>query len=146
MPITWTPYQDAELLRLRAEGLAFSAVAKRLGITRNSAIGRATRLDGRGKSRGPTPILVVSSPGEEIRRPPKPPRLRLGRSRAVQEMYLAQKMIRIAAETPVKMGCRWPEGDPRRPGYTTCGKLPLLSDSFYCHEHELRAYRVEKEA
>jgi hypothetical protein len=116
MPITWTPYQDAELLRLRAEGLAFSAVAKRLGITRNSAIGRATRLDGRGKSR------------------------------AVQEMYLAQKMIRIAAETPVKMGCRWPEGDPRRPGYTTCGKLPLLSDSFYCHEHELRAYRVEKEA
>lgn len=44
----WTPARDKELLRLRDdEKLVFTAVARRMGISDKSAIGRYHRLKGR---------------------------------------------------------------------------------------------------
>jgi hypothetical protein len=40
----WTPELDATLRQLIAEREPFSTISKRLGVTRNSAIGRANRL------------------------------------------------------------------------------------------------------
>jgi hypothetical protein len=42
--IQWTPELDATLRQLIAERLHFSTISKKLGVTRNSAIGRANRL------------------------------------------------------------------------------------------------------
>ena len=44
LPLTWTAQTDADLLRLRAAGVTWLAVATELHIGRNAAIERARRL------------------------------------------------------------------------------------------------------
>ena len=43
-PIAWTNHADANLLRLRAAGLPWQAVAHHLSVGRNAVIERARRL------------------------------------------------------------------------------------------------------
>jgi len=45
---TWTPEQDAELIRLRHEGFSYSEIGRAFGVTRYAAIGRAYRLQRNG--------------------------------------------------------------------------------------------------
>lgn len=40
----WTPEMEADLKRLRAEGHTFGECSKRLRVSRNACIGKATRL------------------------------------------------------------------------------------------------------
>jgi hypothetical protein len=40
----WTEAKDAQLRRYELIGLSFAAIAKRMGITKNAALGRAYRL------------------------------------------------------------------------------------------------------
>lgn len=42
----WNAARDAQLVKLKAEGLSFSEVSERMGISRGSAIGRFQRLQG----------------------------------------------------------------------------------------------------
>ena len=43
----WTDRLDAKLLKLKRDGLSFAEIGERLGVTRNSALGRFQRLNGR---------------------------------------------------------------------------------------------------
>lgn len=43
----WNDRSDAKLLKLKREGYSFAEVAERMGITRNAALGRFQRLNGR---------------------------------------------------------------------------------------------------
>jgi hypothetical protein len=45
--IMWNNQLDAKLLRLRREGLSFAEVAERMGLSRNTVLGRAQRLAGK---------------------------------------------------------------------------------------------------
>jgi hypothetical protein len=45
--IMWNDQLDAKLLRLRGAGLSFAEVAERMGVSRNTALGRAQRLAGK---------------------------------------------------------------------------------------------------
>jgi transcriptional regulator with XRE-family HTH domain len=45
--IMWNDQLDAKLLRLRKEGLSFAEVAERMGLSRNTVLGRAQRLAGK---------------------------------------------------------------------------------------------------
>jgi GcrA cell cycle regulator len=38
--------------------------------------------------------------------------------------------------------CKWPIGDPHRPGFTFCGR-PALEGEVYCDQHCRLAYPVE---
>jgi hypothetical protein len=40
----WTAQQDAALVSMRAQGIAFSAIGKKLGCSKNAAISRYRRL------------------------------------------------------------------------------------------------------
>ena len=43
----WNDRSDAKLLKLKREGYSFAEVAERMGISRNAALGRFQRLNGR---------------------------------------------------------------------------------------------------
>jgi DNA-binding Lrp family transcriptional regulator len=45
--IMWNDQLDAKLLRLRREGLSFAEAAERMGVSRNTVLGRAQRLAGK---------------------------------------------------------------------------------------------------
>jgi hypothetical protein len=45
--LMWNDQLDAKLLRLRREGLSFAEVAERMGVSRNTVLGRAQRLAGK---------------------------------------------------------------------------------------------------
>ncbi len=47
MKLMWNDQLDAKLLRLRREGLSFAEVAERMGLSRNTVLGRAQRLAGK---------------------------------------------------------------------------------------------------
>jgi GcrA cell cycle regulator len=70
---TWTPEQDAELIRLRQEGAPYSEIGRTLGVGRNAAIGRAYRLQRAGVEFPVTPAKprAVGKP-----RPKREPRMR----------------------------------------------------------------------
>lgn len=43
----WTDRLDARLLKLKRDGLSFAEIGERIGVTRNAALGRFQRLNGR---------------------------------------------------------------------------------------------------
>lgn len=43
----WTDRLDAKLLKLKRDGLSFAEIGERIGVTRNAALGRFQRLNGR---------------------------------------------------------------------------------------------------
>jgi hypothetical protein len=43
----WNDRLDAKLLKLKRDGLSFAEIGERIGVTRNAAIGRFQRLNGR---------------------------------------------------------------------------------------------------
>lgn len=42
-PATWTPQMEADLKRYRAEGLSYTAIARRMGLTRGAVSGKIWR-------------------------------------------------------------------------------------------------------
>lgn len=58
MPLlkTWTPAQDAEILRLRAAGTSWTKIGEALGLPRNRVIARGRRL----KATAPPPMPKVA--------------------------------------------------------------------------------------
>jgi hypothetical protein len=46
----------------------------------------------------------------------------------------------------MKSPCAWPEGDPRQPGYRTCGAPIAQFGCPYCELHAAIAYRRERRA
>jgi hypothetical protein len=70
IPLTWSKHADAHLLKLRAAGLPWHAVASELRVGRNAAIERARRL-------GLPPLTRIQPaprpPIERIDRLPLPP-------------------------------------------------------------------------
>jgi GcrA cell cycle regulator len=70
---TWTPEQDAELIRLRQEGAPYSEIGRTLGVGRNAAIGRAYRLQRAGVE---FPVAAAKPRAVAKPKPKREPRMR----------------------------------------------------------------------
>lgn len=132
--MSWTDERVALLKKLWGEGKSAAEIAKVLGggLTRNAVIGKAHRLKLSNRvspiqQNNKKPVAPVAKVIEEKKSVAKPiPRKSTG---GVAMVNLKERM------------CRWPEGDPKEPGFHFCGdeSAPGLP---YCEHHAKVAYQA----
>jgi GcrA cell cycle regulator len=162
----WTPAVDAQLRKLWVAGVPSTAIAERLGCSKNSVIGRVHRLELKPRSSpikgGPkvaaetrarnkaAKAKLVDALAETLRtqRASKPPAPALRRvapkfpftpsPRAIgTPAYLALGTPALGTPLPSPHVCQWPTG-PRR-SFLFCGE-PAMPDRPYCLAHCEVAY------
>ena len=108
MTTVWTSDRVVRLRRLWGSGKTAREIAADLGcgISRNAVIGKAHRIP---LPRHPS--LPPAEPTPDCRRP-----------------------ATIAIESLTAQSCRYPIGDPRKPGFRFCGRRRTAGSSF-CAEH-----------
>lgn len=167
--MAWTDQMVEDLRRMWKEGMTTGAIGKKLGVSKNSIIGKVHRL---GLSGRPSPIKRKSdtaapkaTPEKNIAIEPAPkvsetqtPKVA---PKPVEENPApAQKIIpdddkfistKIESKPIVRKDgkvmltnldnhtCRWPIGDPKDENFHFCGKKVKLGQT-YCEEHAAIAY------
>lgn len=141
--MAWTDEQVDRLQELWAQGLTANEIAKILGVTKNSIVGKVHRLCLPAR---PSPIkskeneataethAIIDSPAEEslqIPAGPKPSATKPTTSASKGENI---RLIDLDSHT-----CRWPIGDPRDEDFCFCGKK-VRTGQTYCDEHSQMAY------
>jgi GcrA cell cycle regulator len=164
--MSWTDERVEVLKALWADGASASAIAKRLGVTRNAVIGKVHRLDL--PARAPTPerfrkaktgdMASARAPKKRApamefhgisiaKRTPNP----LGwRAKRIKPKVMPKpRPPRPAAPVRRNIGlleltaasCRWPVNDPPRgEPYLFCGAA-VEEPRVYCSDHYLIAYQ-----
>jgi GcrA cell cycle regulator len=152
--MAWTDDRVETLKKLWIEGLSASQIAKEMGgVTRNAVIGKVHRLGLSGRA---TPS-----------RPPRPrAKVAPARTRTVSTVAKTtsatpsaaprREEVQVAPIEPKKLPsgefatvltltnklCKWPIGDPAKPGFKFCGRGSTDS-SPYCKEHAAQAYQPQ---
>ncbi len=156
--MSWTNERVDTLKKLWNDGESASAIAHRLGeVTRNAVIGKVHRLGLAGRattSRAssasrPSSLFRPRSPSKNIRPRPHPRRTspppataarKTMRRAALPELGPAPE-IPVTVQTLTGRNCRWPEGDPKLPGFHFCGRPKTESPGPYCGAHAAIAFR-----
>lgn len=166
--MAWTDEMVEDLRKMWREGMTTGEIGKRLGVSKNSIVGKVHRL---GLSGRPSPIkkkdtniedLTEAKPIKEEKTTKKLKTDRPAKSEKeiAHEAELIQtrsdermETIRSRAtkvEGPKKNHkttltdldnhtCRWPIGDPKDEGFHFCGKKIKIGQT-YCEEHSAIAY------
>jgi len=127
MAIDWTPDRIKTLMALWAEGIPTLEIGRRLGVTKNSVVGKVHRL---GLTKRQSPINSS----------PRTPRI----SKPTASIRVRPQMVPISADM-VKMEeltagmCNWPEGEPGHEDFRFCGQSAIEGKP-YCAGHCARAY------
>ncbi|MBL4595730.1 MAG: GcrA cell cycle regulator [Robiginitomaculum sp.] len=151
--MAWTDDRVETLKKLWAEGLSASQIAGQMGgVTRNAVIGKVHRLGLSGRA---TP----SRPPRPRHRPKAP--ARVGVTSALPKSttttttaFVRREEVPVVAIEPKKLPsgefatvltltnqlCKWPIGDPAKPGFKFCGR-GSNSSSPYCQDHAAQAYQ-----
>lgn len=126
---TWNDDRVATLKQLVAAGYSAGRIAEQLGgVSRNAVIGKAHRL--KLSLSGSTEHRSWSRGSRRIPRPRREPRLRLPRPVVARPVKGRPELEPVTpAITPLLVTmfdlqpthCRWPYGDPRKPGFGFCG-------------------------
>lgn len=139
----WTDKSVEELRRMWEQGLTANEIAKKLGVTKNSIVGKVHRLCLKAR---PSPIKSKDRP--EAPMPLLEPVLETAIELPVDTEVVADikenkkttkthgtvRLVDLDAHT-----CRWPIGDPRDDDFCFCGKK-VKSGQTYCDEHSALAY------
>lgn len=137
----WNEIKIEQLRELWAEGLTAREIAEELGVgfTRGAVIGKAWRLQLEPR---PSPLCPPRPKRIPVPRPPPlPPPPSLPR-----EPSLPPRMRRLQVVDLEAHHCRWPYGDPHRPGFYFCG-ADALAGQVYCGNHMRVAFaRTRAEA
>ena len=112
--MAWTEKMVEDLKIMWKQGLTTGEIGKRLGVSKNSIVGKVHRLqlDAR-----PSPIKKKDEEQENA-------------------------AVAATAETKpaaVKATCRWPIGDPKDENFHFCGRKVRIGQT-YCEEHAAVAY------
>lgn len=162
----WTDKMVEDLRKMWKEGLTTGEIGKRLGVSKNSIVGKVHRL---GLSGRPSPIkkkvvtedAVATEKNIEAKSPePKAKEVQPVKA-AKEEKHRPQIKAEVRHEEiesvkiepkfePRKDGkimvthldnhtCRWPIGDPKDENFHFCGKKIRIGQT-YCDEHAALAY------
>ena len=143
---TWTA-ERIELLKSRFEaGLSCRQIAADIGVSRNSVIGKLSRLNLTREKRADTPRRAAKDT-EKAQRPRSLPRLQYQMLRKLySEPQLLAEHEPISEQTCCSLlelseeRCRWPIGTPGATDFRFCGGTPVESLP-YCPGHTRLAYR-----
>lgn len=162
--MSWTDERINELTRLWQQGLSASEIGKRLGVSKNSIVGKAHRLNLPSR---PSPIRQGEE-GEVVNGSAEPQRGASRKSTAKSNGNGESKSSKAASSgngkangsakksnaasggNPASVraqvearggrsGCLWPIGDPNDPDFHFCGASAAPGKP-YCPEHAARAY------
>lgn len=147
--MAWTDEMVEGLKKMWSEGLTTNEIAKNLGVSKNSIVGKVHRLN---LTARPSPIKKKEEENEtEVRSDKKakaktavkPVKITINSfemSAAGSEQKAAKhhkgciKLTELGSHT-----CRWPMGDPRDDNFCFCGKK-VRGGQTYCEEHAAIAY------
>ncbi len=143
----WTDAQHDRLRLLWPDlSLSTAAIGRDIGVTKNSIVGKAHRLD---LPKRPSPIRRSDRPAGVAGAPRAP---RPGRARGTLPPLASSMAVPTAARPPATAAprppasqpaaarasnetCAYPYGDPGTKGFHWCGK-PALCNSPYCFGHD----------
>ena len=140
--MSWTEEKVAVLRQYWGSGKSASEIAEIIGgMSRNAVIGKAHRLGLAGR---PSPI-------KERKAKPKPAAALTSATPVPASVPPAPKpavdnvveLLPGGGATILSLTermCRWPHGDPKKPGFRFCGK-PSAEGTSYCAEHLKMAYQ-----
>ncbi len=114
--MVWTDDKIKNLKKLWLKGSTTAEIAKKLGLSKNSIIGKVHRLNLENR---PSPIKKAT-PIKKVKVTP-------------------QKAERIGIMELKINTCRWPIGDPVDEDFHFCGKNTVMGKP-YCAEHCAMAY------
>ncbi len=114
--MVWTDDKIKNLKKLWLKGATTAEIAKKLGLSKNSIIGKVHRLN---LETRPSPIKKVA-PVKKAKPTPK----------KVERIGIMELKINT---------CRWPIGDPTDEDFHFCGKNTVMGKP-YCAEHCAMAY------
>jgi len=143
-PNPWNDEKTAALIRLVREGLSGGLIASRLGVTRNSVIGKVTRMGlhlGSGhhpnKLYGSNPRNLRSTPFNSRNKPKVSHKPVFEKAPIPQQR--AEDIARKSFSELSENDCRYPIGDPLSPDFGFCA-LEKMPGSPYCSGHHAVAY------
>ena len=158
--MAWTDQMVEDLKRMWEEGLTTGEIGKRLGVSKNSIVGKVHRLQLSGR---PSPIKKKNAPAEENTTPkaakaekpaPQINKPKEEKAPTKEEEVVVEVSAPISVPEPkiqVKPSgktmltdldnhtCRWPIGDPKDENFHFCGRKVKIGQT-YCEEHANIAY------
>ncbi len=138
---TWTPERVAYLTELWSAGLKTILIARKLGLSKNTIVGKAHRLK---LARRPSPIDRSGKPKKPCvpKKPHVPDVLRIHRRRRIASGKLepTSKNYRMFKGSRFHT-CQWIAGEASADDRCKCGKAVGMSKT-YCPHHERRSRRV----
>lgn len=157
--MVWTDEAVEELKRMWDRGMTTGQIAKALGVTKNSIIGKVHRLC---LTARPSPIkkakpvaekntqqTVVSEKDEKTKKTTKTPKKTITAETVKNEDTVVledkKEITSCNEETNIPLikldnhTCRWPLGDPKDDDFCFCGKK-IKTGQTYCEEHAAIAY------
>ena len=137
--MAWTEKMVEDLRQMWIEGLTANEIAKKLGVSKNSIVGKVHRLC---LTARPSPIKKKEEIETEKEAAPVQELLPV---REIKPAKSAAASVTSDATDKVLVvdldshTCRWPLGDPRDDDFSFCGKK-VRSGQTYCDEHAMMAY------
>ena len=153
----WDDERKAKLLRLHADGMTYSQMAKVMGTTRSAVAGvlkrsgaeRSAKVNARNRA---APAKAAAEKRRQARaeagdpvKAPTPERRSLPRVKAPAIPTPAPLKLRNPARVDEAVGelsantCRWPIGDPGQEGFRFCLAPVMVAGKPYCAGHSAQA-------
>ena len=116
--MVWTEEKIKNLKKLWLKGATTAEIAKKLGLSKNSIIGKVHRLN---LETRPSPIKTN-------------PKKIVKKTKSISPKHERIGIMELKLNT-----CRWPIGDPTDEDFHFCGKNTVMGKP-YCTEHCAMAY------
>lgn len=158
--MAWTDEMVDQLREMWKQGLTTGEIGKRLGVSKNSIVGKVHRL---GLSGRPSPIKkkdgsdVVAEKKEPVENITKTTKTKIEKTPAPKAEKKVEEKVEIEEKIEISTSvshhhngktsltdldnhtCRWPIGDPKDENFHFCGRKVRIGQT-YCDEHANIAY------